>query len=247
MRYFTILLAVVLNFTASFAGDADKLAIIGFSKDASYFAFETYGVGDGSGLGYSDIYIIDIKSNSWVEGSPIRQRGENENQTQSVARAAALKRAAPLLEKYKIDQSFEFLAANPITEIVADRRRIEFDSIHRSYGNSAVTPGVAADNRFILSLTDFPMGANADCLSEDGARHGFSLVIKQTLSGKNLEAYKDAAVPTSRGCPYNYELEAIVSPEDESGSTVLVALVAFYTQGFEGPDRHFIAVPFTLP
>lgn len=247
MRWLISFLATMLSVSLAYAGDADKLAIIGFSKDASHFAFETYGVGDGSGLGYSDIYIIDVKSNSWVEGSPIRQRGEDENQTEAVARAGALKQAASLLTKYGINQPFEFIASNPITEIIADRKRIEFDSIHRSYGNSTVKPGEAADNRFVLQLSDFPIGPAADCLSEDGARYGFSLQIKQTLSGKVLEPYKDSTVPKSRSCPYSYELEAIVSPVDESGSAVLIAMVAYYTQGFEGPDRKFIAIPFTLP
>lgn len=247
MRLASALFAMVLSFSPAVAGDADKLAVIGFSKDASYFAFETYGVGDGSGLGYSDIYIIDVKANSWVQESPFRQRGEDENQTQAVARAGALKQAAPLLKKYGIDKPYEFLADNPITEIVADRKRIEFDSIHRSYGNSTVKPGDAADNRYVLQLTDFPVVADANCLSEDSSRFGFSLQIKQTLSGKILEPYKDATVPKSRGCPFNYELEAIISPDDESGSAILIAIVAYYTQGFEGPDRKFIAVPFTLP
>ena len=247
MRLLTVLFLSLLPFAAALAGDSDKLAIIGFSKDASHFAFETYGVGDGSGLGYSDIYIIDVKSNSWVAGTPLRQRGEDENQTQAVARAGALKQAAPFLTKYGINQDFEFLANNPITEIIADRKRIEFDSIHRSYGNSTVTPGEAADNRFVLQLSDFPIGPAADCLSENGSRYGYSLQIRQTLSGKVLEAYRDSSVPTSRGCPYNYELDAIVSPDDESGSPILIAIVAYYTQGFEGPDRKFIAVPFTLP
>lgn len=247
MRWLLSFLATMFSISSAYAGDADKLAIIGFSKDASHFAFETYGMGDGSGLGYSDIYIIDVKANSWVQGSPIRQRGEDENQTEAVARAGARKQAAPLLTKYSIDQPSEFLAHNPITEIIADRKRIEFDSVHRSYGNSTVTPGEAADNRYVLQVTDFPVGASANCLSEDGSRYGFALQIKQTLSGKVLDSYKDKTVPATRGCPYNYELEAIVSPDDESSSPILIAMVAYYTQGFEGPDRKFIAVPFTLP
>ncbi len=247
MRRASVFLAFLLGCSSAFAGDADKLSIIGFSKDANFFAFESYGVGDGSGLGYSDISVIDIKSNSWVPGSPVRMRGEDENQTQGVARAGALKLATPLLTKYGIDQPYEMLAFNPITEIIDNRKSIEFDSVHRSYGNATVKPGEPADNRFILQLTDFPVGATSNCLAEDGARFGFSLEIKQTQSGKAVKAYHDETVPTSRGCSSNYELEAIVSPDDESGSPVLIAIVAYYIQGFEGPDRKFIAVPFTLP
>jgi predicted secreted protein len=246
MRIVFVFLVTLWTATLACAGDTQKLAFLGYSKDANYFAFETYGVGDGSGLGYSDIYIIDVKSNSWVQGSPIRMRGEQENLTQAVARSEARKMAASLLSKYAITLPVLVLAQNPITEIVADRKRIEFDSFHKGFGNSKVVSGEAADNRFVMTLTDFPLGTNADCLSETGARHGFALHVKQTLSGKIIEAHKDENVPTSRGCPYQYEIEAIVATDDDA-TVGMIAMVAYYTQGFEGPDRKFIAVPFTLP
>jgi predicted secreted protein len=246
MRTVLFMLLAFWNVTGALAGDTEKLAFIGYSKDANYFAFETYGVGDGSGLGYSDIYIIDVKTNSWVQGSPIRMRGETENLTQAVAREEAHKMAAPLILKYGISLPVMVLAQNPITEIIADRNRIEFDSFHKSFGNSSVLPGETADNRFVISLTDFPLGANADCLSETGARHGFGLLVKQTLSGKVLEVHKDTSVPASRGCPYKYEIEAIVATDDDQ-TIGMIAMIAYYTQGFEGPDRKVIAVPFTLP
>lgn len=242
---FGVFLAI-LSFSNSIAGDTDKLAILGYSKDAHYFAFESYGVADGSGLGYSEIYIIDVKANAWVPGSPIRMRGEDENLTQAFARAGARKMAAPILSKFGVEVPAIILAQNPITEIVADRRRMEFDSFHKGFGNSTVAPGEAADNRFVLTLTDYPLGANSDCLSETGARHGFSVQVKQTLSGKTLVAHRDTSVPTSRGCPSAYEIEAVVATDDDA-TVGVIAIIAYYTQGFEGPDRKYIAVPFNLP
>ena len=57
--------------TAS-AGDMASLDILGYSRDGSVFAFEEFGVFDGSGGAYSNIYFIDIKADRFLPGTPIR-------------------------------------------------------------------------------------------------------------------------------------------------------------------------------
>lgn len=236
-----------IGLASAFAGDTDRLSIIGFSKDANYFAFETYGTGDGSGLGYSEIYIVDLKKNEWVPGSPIRETLDDENTTEAIARAEAKKLAAPLIAKYAIDQPYDLIAANPVTEIVADRKRIEFESYHKPYGLTTLKPDFKAENRFVLELKQFAVDANPDCYAENGSRYGFSLQIQQTLSGKTVDIFKDASIPKSRRCAHEYEIDRVVTTSEEYGGKQWVALVGFYSDGFEGPDRRFIAVPFTLP
>jgi len=54
----------------AFAGDRANLNILGYSEDGRYFAFEEYGVHDGSGGNYSDIYVIDLPADKWTYGSP---------------------------------------------------------------------------------------------------------------------------------------------------------------------------------
>jgi predicted secreted protein len=237
----------LVGLVSAFAGDTDRLSIIGFSKNATYFAFESYGTGDGSGLGYSEIYIVDLKKNEWVPGSPIRENLEDETTTEAIARAEAKKLAGPLLAKYAIDQPYELIAANPVTEIVADRKRIEFESYHKPYGLTTLQPGFKAENRYELKLEQFALDADPVCYSENGSRFGFSVQIKQTLSGKSIDVFKDASVPKSRRCAYEYELDRVVTTSEEYGGTQWVAIVAYYADGFEGPDRKYIAVPFTLP
>ena len=41
------------------AGDYADRTILGFSPDGSTFAFEEFGVQDGSGFAYANIYMID--------------------------------------------------------------------------------------------------------------------------------------------------------------------------------------------
>ena len=53
------------------AGDRAQLDLIGYSADGSYFAFEEFGVQDGSGFAYSSIYVVDLVDDSWVVGTQI--------------------------------------------------------------------------------------------------------------------------------------------------------------------------------
>lgn len=67
-RCFITVLAGLLISQAS-AADLAELGSTGFSDDGAYFAFEQYGIQDGSGFPYSSITIVDVKSDSWVAGT----------------------------------------------------------------------------------------------------------------------------------------------------------------------------------
>ncbi len=55
------------------AGDYADGASSAFRPTASTFAFEEFGVQDGSGFAYSNIYLIDVDANASVRGTPIRR------------------------------------------------------------------------------------------------------------------------------------------------------------------------------
>jgi predicted secreted protein len=82
-RHWEGIIAIFLLFLAGAnsiarAGDAAGREVIGFSPDGRYFAFEQYGVQDGSGFAYSDIMVIDATSDAWVVGTPVRKRADDE-------------------------------------------------------------------------------------------------------------------------------------------------------------------------
>jgi len=58
---------LVFNLTSqSRAGDAATLNILGFSSDGSVFAFEEYGVQDGSGFPYANRFYIDTETDTFM-------------------------------------------------------------------------------------------------------------------------------------------------------------------------------------
>ena len=61
----TALLAASLAFAApASAGDRAQFNPIGFSEDGRYFAFEEFGIQDGSGFPYSNTFIIDLPADN---------------------------------------------------------------------------------------------------------------------------------------------------------------------------------------
>jgi predicted secreted protein len=240
MRLATALLFLAMTVTGASAADNAERAAIGFSPDGRYFAFEQYGVQDGSGFPYSEIFVVDLDANQWVKGSPFRERIEDEASSVSSVRAKAAKSAAALIGQLKTAEPGDALAAQLPTQAVADRHRIGFDSFYQSQTNQK-------GGQYTLSLELLPFAAPESCNAEDGKQMGFRLTLKDNESGAEKEVHKDAAIPSSRYCPRDYDISDVISYRPASGPSRQVALIGVYTPGFEGVNRRFIAVPFALP
>jgi hypothetical protein len=70
-------------------GRRGHLEILGFSADGGVFAFEQYGVQDGSGFPYAERFYIDVDNDSWLPGTPIRVRIDDETASVEDARQEA--------------------------------------------------------------------------------------------------------------------------------------------------------------
>jgi predicted secreted protein len=227
-----VLVQVAVGFSAAIAADAADRAVIGFSKDGKHFAFEEYGVQDGSGFPYSNIYIINLETDSWVEGSPIKVIVRDENASSHEARHQALTDAAPLIEEYGTVQSAKLLASNAVGEEVSDPHTMVFKRFHN------------LDTLWTVKLTHVDLDLPPNCQSLPGIK-GFALSVSANNTEPN-EVYRDKNLPKSRGCPENYRLADVISYGEDETARVVV-LVHMLTFGFEGRDARFVAVPVKLP
>ena len=73
------------------------------------------------------------------------------------------------------------------------------------------------------------------------ALQGFRLVLANP-AGERRAIHDDTALPASRGCPQDYAISDVVTYFPEGRDPVMVVLVHVISQGFEGPDRRFLAV-----
>ena len=97
-RLVASLAGLALLTAPAFAGDAAQFQPLGFSEDGRYFAFEEYGIQDGSGFPYANITILDTAADKWAAGSPFRIRLEDDTAALTDARDAARTQAEPHLE-----------------------------------------------------------------------------------------------------------------------------------------------------
>ena len=229
--------ALALLASPALAGDRALVDIIGYSPDARYFAFEEFGIQDGSGFAYSSIYIVDLSTDSWVVGTPVREQADDEGVSLSQIRAEVQLQAAPEIAAFSIDVPAEYAALVGDGAPGSDGRTLHFGS--PGYG-----PGEVSGD-YQLRLSTFPTTAVAPCaewFSVDAM--GYELVISDTGSERLI--HRDGALPRSRGCPVTYRIHAVVLPFNAGSISDAVALISVYPGGFEGPDRRFIAVPLGL-
>jgi predicted secreted protein len=241
MKKFLTALFLVLVCSTAHSADGAKFRAIGFSKDSRYFAFEQYGVQDGSGFAYTDIFMLDLSNDSWVKGSPITVLVEEESLSVGTARAKAKVLAVEGLKTLAIEIDAELLAANPFTEVLKDRSQVKF---HDHFNNAMGLYGDSENQGtwdLMVSNTKVPLPAGCE---DDMGIVGFKLTLKNNKSGATTLLHEDKTIPKSRFCTVGYDVEAIVQPVGGSDSGQMVAIIGVSRRGFEGADRRFIAVPF---
>ncbi|MBX3529821.1 MAG: DUF2259 domain-containing protein [Rhizobiaceae bacterium] len=238
MRFVPVLimvLGVLLAPVASRAGDAATLEILGFSADGGIFAFEEYGVQDGSGFPYSDRFYLDTANDRFLPGTPIRVRLESESATVEQARAESRKKSQTVIADSVLAANRGFTAgANAVTELSADPHRM------------AVNPRpvfAPIDPPLEFRVEEYPVVPPEVC-GDGNEIKGFRLLMVPVEDGATVRLlHEDRRIPQSRGCPLGYAIGAVQTFFGDSGPLVFAVLVAVRGMGFEGPDHRWIAIP----
>lgn len=228
------LLALLLVSTPAAAGDVAERAVIGFSEDGGVFAFEEYGVQDGSGFPYSNIYIIDTARDSWLPGSPVRVRIEGDLPPLHEARSEAMDGAQPVFRAAGLwpgDRPGVTLGSSPVTEVSADPHRMEV------LPRAVLLP---LEEPISLQIREVGLPAS-DCFDGEADGVGFELFMQWSAQTRVL--HEDGSrVPASRGCASGYRIGDVILYEPPAGPRVVVVLIAYTRPGFEGPDVRWLAV-----
>ncbi|MBO6725332.1 MAG: DUF2259 domain-containing protein [Rhizobiaceae bacterium] len=231
----TVALAATLFLPiAAHAGDAAEVNILGFSADGSLFAFEEYGVQDGSGFPYANRFYIDTATDTFVSGTPVRVRIEDETASLADARAQAKTQGQAVIADAVLAENRGYTAGwNAITELSADFSRM------------AVNPRpvfAPIDAPVEFRLEDVPLLAPSGC-EGFGAIMGYRLMRIGTTDGDTTQlVHEDSAIPGSRGCPLGYGIGGLRIFYPPSGDPVFALMIAMRQIGFEGPDHRWLAV-----
>lgn len=219
--------------------------IIGFSEEGRYFAFETYGLQRGSGLPFSEVFVVDLEQNAWVTGTPVSaSRGETSmaeveaapflaldatrteawDNAQPVLRGLAIHRPATVLYAAGLGQAYQAPQVTPVTIPNPDF------PMNDPWG------------AFSVRLTDVEVPAAVGYCARPEDLRGYRLEVLLP-DGSETILHEDQRIPASRGCAQTYRLDAVVSAGFPQDDTPLVALISAWQQGFEGLARHVIAAP----
>lgn len=229
---FIALLALTFTISSGFAGDAALSRILGFSPDGKYFAFEQYGIQDGSGFPYSEIFFIDTVKNIWVE-DPVRVLIEDETASISKARIMAVAQATPVVKRLGTTLHGFTLVSNPITQINSPKYEVEFGTM----------PSAPTYNRFKLQLT-LSSFSRENCNGFAPDTKIFSLALTSESNQKITRNYADNSLPKSRGCALDYSISEVHYFEALNGDIIFMNFINVMSYGFEGQDRRFMVIPF---
>lgn len=212
------------------AGDSAEFDAIGYSQDHRYFAFEQFGIQDGSGFAYADLFVIDLETDSFTAGSPFRVRVDEDSSNVAEARALVHEEAETALDEFDISTPARPIALRGDGELGDDGLSITYGI--PSYGLAQV------EGEYALSLDIFRAPSNQDCEIFEGDPMGFAM-----YRDSDTEIYRDERVPTSRRCVITYKFYGIFTPFGSWDNAASVAVLSVWSHGFEGPDRRFLAVP----
>lgn len=237
----SVRLAASLGFLAlaaapALAGDAANFAPLGFSADGRYFGYEEFGVQDGSGFPYSNIFILDVAADKWAGGSPFRVTLEEESPTLAGVRDAAMAKAAKAFTDLGISEPAVIEALNGDGEPGHDGTSIMFGA--RGFGMDP------PPNPVTLRIESFESTSTVPCVESFGFEPPVGFALTLEADGNTTALHRDTSVPASRNCTVAYRPYAIVAPVNWSwAGRTPVAIISVFSRGFEGPDRRFIAVP----
>lgn len=233
IRMFTALFMCVAASSVALAGDAAELNILGFTTDGKVFAFEEYGVQDGSGFPYANRFYIDTTSDQFVSGTPIRARIDEDGASTADARRKTAEQGEQIIPSQKLRPGFT-AAYNAVTEQSADPFRIValprpiFPPIDKAVG---------------LRLEEIDLPGDANC-EGFGQAKGFRLIRFDPETNADIATlHEDKRIPASRSCPLGYRLGALYT-DMENG--VMAVLVSTRGAGFEGPNNRWLAITGSL-
>lgn len=228
MRRLVLLLAIAATLAhgpAIAAPEGPHLAVIGFARDGSAFAFEQFGWSDGVAYPFSDLTVINTATGVPFSGAPIQVTIARDGATQQSARMMAYTAAQTMLAGFQIDQPGVVVASASGRSDDPATREVAFDA-----------PGmgrlkVRLDTAIVKSVGCDALGVKVRALA-----------IRLMDAGGTLlrDLHKEKNPPPERQCPTGYGIAEIRAFPREGKPPVLAIIVGMERPGAGHPDRRYI-------
>jgi predicted secreted protein len=251
-----LLLIVLLAPAGAQAAEALALKVFGFSPDGKHFGFMQYGgVGDG-GEYIAEASVIDVARDRLVPKMPLRLASfreknpieDNRPYDQWLA-AVAERRFSPALRPYNFRAPKQALSGdegartNESLAISSDQRfSLGLKSLsfhHERLGRGSVELEV---KRMPWPRTKRASPDAPTCAEEVDWEPGAIFRLALKYDGRTIVMNDDKTIPVSRGCVLDYGIAEVHAYTRPDGLVALAVMVGMAVRGFQGSDRHFLAV-----
>ncbi|MDV6375625.1 DUF2259 domain-containing protein [Deinococcus arenicola] len=238
-RFLTLLLCAALSHAAADRADPE---FFGFSPDGRYAALAQHGIGEGAGIAYTELWVVDSAKNTLLE----RFYGRTE-ENPGVGRAGLLNmqqvfaRAAPALNRLGISDLRPGTVVWKRTPPDLRARPSSPDVFPASVPGRPNMPAAQTypvefgGKLWLFRLAQLPFGPGKEC-PPNSESPGFSrgLMLSVTSSPKpgtevTTTLQEDSRVPASRRCTFHYELAEV----RVQGNFMALTVAVYSTSGFE--------------
>jgi len=227
-------IAVLIAQGEAIAGEFSEFRPIGFSADGKVFAFEEFGIQDGSGFAFANRFFIDTTSDAFLPGSTVRIVIEDDPSSVAEARAKAAAQSAALETAHRFADNPGIIAAfNPLSDLDGAPHQLRY------------TPWSMEPQPFgpyTVTLQEKQLPPSPDCAEISDTSVGFRLEMTE-INGEPASTvlHDDLSVPKSRRCPLSYRIGGAVTHLADGVWTHAV-LVLVRSIGFEGENGRWIAI-----
>ncbi len=195
------------------AGDAATFLSVGCSEDFRYYAFAQYGVQDGSGFPYAELYIVDVPENNFVPSGVVKHLWKEEALAQGIHVLLNTRAATDsILSAYHISELFQMRHVVPPAD--SERTAVKWQN---------------KDGETIyVSMQQESRGDPAQYSSEAA----FSLHMtapQDTLAIGKINRFRDYIV--------RYDIDRVLANEKQ---TAFVFVLRMTQIGFEGPSIRYM-------
>jgi predicted secreted protein len=228
MRFAAAVLALLAAASAAAAATNDaQLAVLGFSRDGSAFAFEQFGWSSGNSFPFSELAVISTETGRPIVGAPFQSLIAQDGATQERARLISYTAAQRLLADLKLTEPGIVVARGS-----GDPR----DPLARTLDATVPTIGpirVKLDSAVVKSPGCDAAGVKVRALA----------IRLLDADGHALRTlYKEKNPPAERLCPVGYGLAEIRLFTRGEAPPVMAIIVGMDRPGAGGSDRRYVGV-----
>jgi predicted secreted protein len=212
---------------AAAATNEARLAVLGFARDGSAFAFEQFGWSNGTRYPYSELAVISASTGRPIVGASFQSTIAQEDARQESARLMSYTAAQQILVSLRIGEPGLVVAraSGDPNDPVAKKFTFEVPGMGRV--------SVKLDGAVVKSVGCDGAGVKVRALA---------IRLFDAAGGHLRDLYKEKNPPAERFCPTGYGLaEARLLPRQGS-APVLALIVGMDRPGVGGSDRRYLGI-----